>query len=340
MLSFRHSLCTLTGAAMAIGLAPVAAHAQSGADFFKGKTITYIVATAPGGGYDNYARLIVEPMQKALPGSTIIVKNMPGAGHLIGANAVYASKPDGLTIGTFNTGLIYSQLVDRKGVKLDLTKMSWIGKAASDPRVMILSANNKEIKSYDDLLRKGEPFRIAVSGVGASNYNETQMLMQALGLNLKPIAGYNGNEDQMAMRRGEIDLGFGSDSAFDSFIKNKYGTVLFAVGGKTPGVPQLRSLVKNPSKEASAIIALIESQGEIARLTAGPPSIPADHLTALRTAYKTALEDPSLKQKADKMGLPIDPAYGDDVGNLVKAALDQSPETIKLVSDILNTKKK
>lgn len=338
MLSFRHPLCTVTGAAMAISLVTAPAHAQSGAEFFKGKTITYIVATAPGGGYDNYARLIVEPMQKALPGSTIIVKNVPGAGHLIGANAIYAAKPDGLTIGTFNTGLIYNQLIDRKGVKLDLTKMSWVGKAASDPRVMILSGNNKEIKSYDDLLRKGEPFRIAVSGVGASNYNETQMMMQALGLNIKPIAGYNGNEDQMAMRRGEIDLGFGSDSAFDSFIKNNYGKVLFAVGGKTPGVPQLRALVKNPSKEASAIISLIESQGEIARLTAGPPDIPADRLTALRAAYKSALEDPELKGKADKLGLPIDPTYGDNVGNLVKAALDQSPETVELISKILNTK--
>ena len=338
MLSFRHPLCTLTGAAMAISLATSAAHAQSGTEFFKGKTLTYIVATAPGGGYDNYARLIIEPMQKALPGSTIIVKNMPGAGHLIGANAVYASKPDGLTIGTFNTGLIYNQLIDRKGVKLDLTKMSWVGKAASDPRVMILSANNKEIKTYDDLLRKGEPFRIAVSGVGASNYNETQMMMQVLSLNIKPIAGYNGNEDQMAMRRGEIDLGFGSDSAFDSFTKNNFGSVLFAVGGKSPGVPQLRTLVKNPSKEASAVVALIESQGEIARLTAGPPDIPADRLTALRAAYKAALEDPELKQKADKLGVPIDPSYGNDVGNLVKAALDQSPETVELVTKILNTK--
>lgn len=337
MLSFRHSLYSLAGVAMAVGLGSTA-HAQSGAEFFKGKTLTYVVSTAPGGGYDNYGRLITEYMQKNLPGVTIVVKNMPGAGHLIGANAIYASKPDGLTIGTFNTGLIYNQLIDRKGVKLDLTKMSWVGKAASDPRVMIVSANNNTIKSYDDLVRKGEPFKIAVSGVGASNYNETQMMMQALGFNIKPIAGYNGNEDQMAMRRSEVDLGFGSDSAFESFIKNNYGKVLFAVGGKTDA-PQLRTLVKNPSKEAAAIISLIESQGEIARLTAGPPEVPADRLSALRAAYKAALEDPELKQRADKLGLPIDPAYGDDVGKLVKAALDQSPETIALVSKILNTKK-
>ena len=46
---------------------------------------------------------------------------MPGAGHLVGANA-RASKPDGLTIGTFNTGLIYNQLVKLYGMKFDLTK--------------------------------------------------------------------------------------------------------------------------------------------------------------------------------------------------------------------------
>lgn len=337
MLSFRPALCTLTGGAMAIALAS-AAQAQAPADFFKGKTLTYVVATAPGGGYDNYARLITEYMQKHLPGVTIVIKNMPGAGHLIGANFIYSSKPDGLTIGTFNTGLIYNQLVDRQGTKLDLTKMSWIGKAASDPRVMVVSASNKEIKSFDDLFRKGEPFKAAVSGVGASNYNETQMMMQVLHLNIKPIAGYNGNEDQMAMRRGEIDLGSGSISAFEGFIKNNYGQTLFAIGGKTPGIPQLRDLVKNPSKEATAIISLIESQGEISRLTAGPPDIAVDRLKVLRDAYKQALAEPELIQRGEKLGLPIEPAIGDDVGKLVKAALDQSPETVALITKILNTK--
>ena len=118
--------------------------ADTGAEFFKGKTVTYIVATAPGGGYDTYGRLVAEYMQRNLPGSTFIVKNMPGAGHIIGTNAIYASKPDGLTIGTFNTGLIYNQIINETAVKFDLTKMSWIGKALSlihisEPRDGLLS---------------------------------------------------------------------------------------------------------------------------------------------------------------------------------------------------------
>ena len=133
-------------------LAAGAAQAQTGADFFKGKTVTYIVATAPGGGYDLYGRLIAEYMQRNLPGSTFVVKNIPGAGHMIGTNTIYASKPDGLTIGTFNTGLIYNQLIQAEGVKFDLTKMSWIGKAASEPRVFVVGAQSP-IKTFEDLMR-------------------------------------------------------------------------------------------------------------------------------------------------------------------------------------------
>ena len=117
-----NDIIRITAAAIvASGLSTTAAAAQTGADFFKGKTITYIVATAPGGGYDLYGRLSAEYMQKYLPGSTFVVKNVPGAGHLIGANTIYASKADGLTIGTFNTGLIYNQLIQREGVHFDLT---------------------------------------------------------------------------------------------------------------------------------------------------------------------------------------------------------------------------
>ena len=80
------------------------------ADFYKGQTLSYVVATSPGGGYDRYGRLVAEHMQKQIPGVTIVVRNMPGAAHIIGANFVYNSKPDGLTIGTFNTGLTLEQV--------------------------------------------------------------------------------------------------------------------------------------------------------------------------------------------------------------------------------------
>jgi len=59
------------------GIAASPALAQTGADFYNGKTVTYIVATSPGGGYDLYGRFVAEYMQKYLPGSTFVVKNVP-----------------------------------------------------------------------------------------------------------------------------------------------------------------------------------------------------------------------------------------------------------------------
>jgi tripartite-type tricarboxylate transporter receptor subunit TctC len=316
---------------VAAGAALAAAHpsvAQEGAEFYKGKTVTYIVATAPGGGYDTYGRLVSEYMQKYLPGSTFIVKNMPGAGHLIGANAIYASRPDGLTIGTFNTGLIYNQLIGSEGVKFDMTKMSWIGKAGSEPRVVVC-AHDAPIKTFEDLKAQKEPVKFAVSGVGSSNYVETTIFINALKLPIRMLTGYNGNEDQMAMRRGEITCGMGSRSSFDPFVKNGYGHYLAQVGGSETDVRQLRDLVADAS--AKELVALIQSQGDIARLTAGPPGIPKDRLEALRGAYRKALQDPELQAKAAQLDRPVDPAYGDDVLKAVKEALSQKPETIALL---------
>jgi len=322
------------GLALAL-LATSPAVAQSGADFYKGKTVTYIVATSPGGGYDLYGRLIAEYMQKYLPGSTFVVKNIPGAGHLIGTNTIYASKPDGLTIGTFNTGLIYNQLIQAEGVKFDLTKMSWIGKASSEPRVFVIGQQSP-IKSFADLQAQKTPVNFATSGIGSANYVEINVLTNTLKLPIKVLTGYNGNDDQLAIRRGEITGGMGSRSSFEPFVKNGYGRFIAQIGGKEKDVPQLKDVVKGAT--AQQLIALIQAQGDIARLTAGPPGIPKDQLEALRGAYKKALQDPELQAKTDKLERPVDPAFGDQVLAQVKAALNQKPESIAVLKAALENK--
>jgi tripartite-type tricarboxylate transporter receptor subunit TctC len=323
----------ITAAALvATGLSATAAAAQTGADFYKGKTITYIVSTAPGGGYDLYGRLSAEYMQKYLPGSTFVVKNIPGAGHLIGANTIYASKADGLTIGTFNTGLIYNQLIQREGVHFDLTKMSWVGKAATDPRVITIGVQSP-IMSYQDLLAVREPVNFSTGGIGASAYVETVMLYNALKLPIKIQTGYYGSDDALAIRRGEIQGTLASRSSWELFVANGQGRFIAQIGGNNKDVPQLKDLITD--EKAKALIALIQSQGDIQRFTAGPPGIPQDRLDALRAAYRKAMEDPDLQAKAAKLERPIEPAYGDDVLTMIKVALKQTPETVALLKEAL-----
>src|SRR4029079_12296662 len=65
----------LTVASLFLALAVAAlAPAAAQSPLFDGKTITYIVATKPGGGYDTMGRLVARYLEKQLPGSTIIVK--------------------------------------------------------------------------------------------------------------------------------------------------------------------------------------------------------------------------------------------------------------------------
>ena len=105
------------------------------------------------------------------------------------------------------------------------------------------------------------------------------------------------------------------------------------IGGRDSDVPQLSTFVAGD--DAKAVVALIASQGDIARLTAGPPGIPPARLEFLRNIYKTAMEDKGLQEKAAKLGRPVEPLYGEDVAKAINAALVQSPKTIAVLKEAL-----
>ena len=82
-----------------IGLAFVvgASATALGEEFYKGKTILFIVGLPPGGGYDTYTRAVARHIGKYIPGNpTPIVQNMPGAARQPAAHYIYnRAKPDG-----------------------------------------------------------------------------------------------------------------------------------------------------------------------------------------------------------------------------------------------------
>jgi len=294
---------------------------------FEGKTLTYIIATDPGGGYDTYARLIGKYLEKHLGAGNLIFKNLPGAGHIVGANTLAASDPDGLTIGTFNTGLIYAQILQREGVRFDLTKLSWIGKAASDPRVMILGSESG-LASIDDLKAVSSPAKFAASGVGSASYTDTNLIAAALDLDIEIIPGFNGNEGEMAMMRNEVVGQVGSQSSLQPFVDAGNGKVVLGIGGDV--APQAVDLAT--TDKGRSIASLVLALSELGRLTAAPEGVPDDVLQELRDAYMASLTDPDLLAEAEKLGIPIESADGVQVADLVAAALDQSPDTVKIIA--------
>jgi tripartite-type tricarboxylate transporter receptor subunit TctC len=317
-------LLAMVGAALAFTSSAMAADPA----LFRDKTITYIVATTPGGGYDTYGRLIARYLQMHLPGSRVVVKNVPGAGNIIGANAIYAARPDGLTIGMFNTGLIYDQLIHRQGVLFDLTKFSWIGKAANDTRGLLL-ATNSPYHNIGDLLKAKTPVKFAASGIGAASYNDTRILADALHLNVQIVNGFTGNEGEMSMLRGEVAAQVGTVDSLKEFVASGRGFWALALSGDAkalPGVPRMADYVKD--ERGKKLLSLLQALSELGRLTAGPPGIPANVLTAERAAMTEVMHDPAFLADAKKLTLPIDYEPGDVVATKIKSAMNQPPETI------------
>jgi hypothetical protein len=113
----------------AIGLVPLAASADSVADFYKDKKITLMIGFGAGEAYDAYARTLAHYMPKYLPGSPVFVpQNMPGAGSLNAANAIYNTAPrDGTAFGTVHRFVPLMPLLGVEGPKFDALKFTYIG---------------------------------------------------------------------------------------------------------------------------------------------------------------------------------------------------------------------
>ena len=320
------------------GVLFVAAHPSAlaqnpDAEFFRGKTVNYIVATGPGGGYDTYGRLLTRYMAKYMPGTTFVVRNIPGAGNIIGVNTIYRARPDGLTFGIFNTGLIYSQMLKMPGVQFDLAKMSWIGKMADEGRTLVL-ATNSGLDSIEDLINAKEPVFLASSGVGAASDIETRLLQKMLGLNVRLITNIVGGETQLSMLRGEVSGVLEAASSEAEFVKQGNAKYVLSIAGAqsaVPGVPTARDFVTN--EEHLRLITLVENIAQLGRPTAGPPGIPAGRLEVLRDAFMKAVNDPELRAQAARMNIPIQPARGDEAAKLLPAILAQPPNVVALLSE-------
>lgn len=322
-------------AGLALGLVSTAALADTVADFYKGKTVTYIVATGAGGGADWYGRLATRHMQAAMPGTTFIVRNVPGAGHIIGANAIYVSKPDGLTVGSFTTGLTYAQMVGQKGVRFDLSKMSWLGRAATDIRVLYMSAKSG-YKTFDDVLKTSRTIKLGTSGVGSGAFVESHMIAHAFRVPIRVLAGYSGSERVMGMLRGEIDGQVGGLSSTEESTSADPGVIVLQFGDSVPKVPNAEKLVDTPLGQA--IARFMRNQALISRFVGGPPDIVPERLAMLRAAYKTAFESKALRDEAAKAKRPIDPMYGEEVAQLVREIISPPPEMRELLKKILAIK--
>ncbi|HEY2990494.1 MAG TPA: tripartite tricarboxylate transporter substrate-binding protein [Candidatus Binatia bacterium] len=306
-----------------------------GAGYYEGKTLTIVVGYKPGGGYDSYARLIAKHLPKYLPGNpTIVIQSMPGANSIIGANHLYgAAKPDGLTIGTFNNGLVIAQLTRVEGVSYDLTKLSWIGSLANDAAVLTVRTD-LPFKTVDDLRKAKEPVIIGATGPGSSTFDFPALLKEFAGINVKIIPGYSSSADVMlAIERKEVDGRAGSYASILPFIER--GLVRPLVRTRV-SVPEIEKLPVDEdlatSARGKAILAIRSTPEAIYRPYAAPPGTPPEVVKILREAFAKVTQDKELLADAKKGKLPVDYVSAEESLKLVREVLKQPPEVVQEIA--------
>lgn len=99
---------------VAATFAGVPAAAEDAKEFYKDESIRWVVPYKPGGGYDEYTRLLAPYLAK-YTGAKIEIINMPGAGGMKGANEIYNSPNDGKTVGIINgSAMVTNELAERE----------------------------------------------------------------------------------------------------------------------------------------------------------------------------------------------------------------------------------
>lgn len=293
--------------------------------FFEGQTLTYVVATEPGGSYDTYGRLVARLLPKHLGVARAVVKNVPGGGHIRGANEIAEAPADGLTLGTFNTGMIQAQLLRREGVRFDLNHLSWIGKAGGEPRVLVASRQSG-VRTIEDLRRLDRPLVMANSGFGNEGYHDSLLLADALGFDVRFVFGLPTRAAQLSMMRGEVEAHMASTSAYRAFVRDGHGHIVVTLGTATAldeAAPWASALDLDPSTKG--VLAFQSSLARLTRWTAGPPGIPEARLAVLRQAYTATLADPEFAASAAKLDLPLLPMDGATLAEEVARALSPAP---------------
>jgi tripartite-type tricarboxylate transporter receptor subunit TctC len=325
-----------------------AAPAQEAAEaFFRGKQISIVVGSSPGGGYDTYSRLLARHFGNAVAGNpTVVVQNMSGAGSNRAAGYIYSVAPkDGTAIGAIFPGAVLQPLLSDVAVSHDPSKLVYLGSANSDVYVCYVRSD-APVKTFKDMLAK--ELIIGASNPGATTYDLALLLNSILGTRFRIVTGYPGSREiTLALERGEVQgacgLGWTAIETLhpDWFSQDKVRVLVQLSTKGHPdlnkrGVPRAEELAGNEGDRR--VIQLVYSQGIFGRPYVLPPGVPQERVAMLRQAFMAALNDKALRAEADRMQLDVEPIPGEELQKLVAELYATPPHLIERARQALSAK--
>lgn len=332
-------LAAVGGIAVAAMLASQPVAAQDADDYYKGKTIRFIVGFGAGGGYDTYSRLLAPYLEREL-GATVVVQNEPGAGGLRALNRFYRAPDDGLQLTIVNgTGASLQQLLDLDEARFDLTEMKHLG-IIDHSRWLVLMQPNSKFRTVKDLMSADRTLNFGGSGKISGMSDGAAMACHAIGIGCKVVIGYKGSSAvALAVEQGEMDGMYVSETSAYRYTQagkvkplatwNQKRSILF------PDVPTVFEQAELSEEQAWWVDyrATIEGLG---RMIVAPPATP-DHLAAkLRSTIDRLLTDPEVVAEFEKRKRFVKYIPADEAETMVQKVLKSvTPEQKAKIKEVV-----